>query len=157
MSDNGTVNFPDRFHGSPEAQQPRETGRAYHWFLKYLNMNNRKLQGIIDYAAEQRILQKEENVNGIDGFFPAATTVHNWSMKYKWNARADTWDARLREEAIRKMNDDRAENIEQFLQNDLEIVMDLQTQIVVDAPESVRIVVNIMPFPYNIIAKVALP
>ena len=129
MNGNGKVNFPDRFHGSPEGQQPRETGRAYHWFLKYLNMNNRKIQTVINYAAEQRALQKEENVKGVDGFFPASNTVHSWAKKYKWNPRADAWDARLREQAMLKMTEDRAENLEDFLKNDLEIVMDIQTQV----------------------------
>ena len=127
--DNGNVDFPDRFHGKPESQQPRETGRAYEWFLKYLYMNNRKMQTIIDYATENRELQKQGTGIENNGFFPAKNTVWTWATKFKWRARAEMWDARLREEAIKKMESDRAENIEQFLKNDLHIVMDMQTQI----------------------------
>lgn len=126
MNGNGQVNFPDRFHGSPEAQQPKETGRAHTWFLKFLYMNNRKLQDIVDYSVEQRQLVKDGT---IEGFFPAAGTIHDWAKKYKWKARSDAWDSMLREEAIKKMNDGMAENIEEFLKNDLAIVMDLQIQI----------------------------
>ena len=126
MENNGKGTLEARFHDRPEAQQPRETGRAYLWFQKFLSMNNRKLQDLIDYAEEQRQLVKE---GAEDGYFPAEGTVRSWVKKYKWHARAELWDARLREEAIAKMEEDRASNLEEFLKNDLEIVMDAQTQI----------------------------
>ena len=129
MADESIVDLPDRFHGKPEAQQPRETSRGYEWFLKFLYMNNRKMQNIVEYATENRELQKQGVKDAMEGFYPAKNTIWNWAIRFKWKARAELWDARLREEAIKKMESDRAENIEEFLKNDLHIVMDMQSQI----------------------------
>ena len=130
----GTINgqLASKFDGKPEAQQPGETSRAYDWFLKYLNTPNQRLQTLIEYTVEQRELQKSGELQkdgAIDSFFPAENTVHSWVKKYKWHERAEAWDARLREEAIQKMNEDRAENLEQFMKNDLAIALDVQTQV----------------------------